>query len=107
MKIAFKLKLRSGSESEYERRHHPIKQELSKTFIENGVNSYHIFWDKTTNDLFAIVDVETIAQWETIRRSPAAKEWRVFMQPLLESDKNGDPCLTELVEVFSLENSAH
>ena len=68
MRIAFKMKINKGYEKEYEKRHIPIWQELEKTLIEHGVQTYSIFLDQESRDLFAYAEIDSLDKWNEIAR---------------------------------------
>jgi L-rhamnose mutarotase len=47
---------------QYERRHRPIWRELEETLI-HGVQTYSIFLDPDTSDLFAYVEIDSEERW--------------------------------------------
>ena len=49
--VAFKLKLKSGFEDEYKKRHDQIWPELGQELSRAGVYDYSIFLDGETNTL--------------------------------------------------------
>ena len=49
-RVAFKMKLKSGFEAEYRKRHDEIWPELVKTLEEAGISDYSIFLDPETLD---------------------------------------------------------
>jgi len=63
------MRLNEGQEKEYEKRHNPIWQELEKTLIDFGVQTYSIFLDRDTLDLFAYAEIESIDKWNEIAKT--------------------------------------
>ncbi len=63
---AFRMSVNEGQESEYERRHNPIWQELTDALTTHGVTSYSIFIDPITRDLFAYAEIESEERWKAI-----------------------------------------
>ncbi len=53
-RVAFKMKLKTGFEEEYKKRHDEIWPELEEKLTKAGVSDYSIFWDEETNILFAV-----------------------------------------------------
>jgi len=53
MKIAFKMKLKPGFETEYKKRHDEIWPALSTLLKENGISDYSIFLDEENNKMEA------------------------------------------------------
>ena len=41
--VAFKMKLKPGTEAEYKKRHDEIWPELKSLLKESGISNYHIF----------------------------------------------------------------
>ncbi len=52
-RIAFTMKLHSGKEAEYRRRHDAIWPELSSLLKEAGIEEYSIFLEEATGVLFS------------------------------------------------------
>ena len=56
-RFAFKMYLKPGCEKEYEKRHAAIWPELVKMIKDGGVSNYSIYWDKDTNMMADIMEV--------------------------------------------------
>ena len=100
--IAFKMRVRKGSEAEYKKRHDEIWPELKHLLKSNGVSEYHIFLDETSNDLFAVL---TIINAETFNNLPAGsimQKWWLYMRDIMDSNPDNSPVSIPLKEVFYL-----
>jgi len=106
MRLSFRLKLNPGCKEEYLRRHNPVWLKLEEVFKDYGVKRYSIFLDDKTNDLFASLEVESEEQWKQSAQSEVVQKWRKFMQPLLESNDDGTPKVTYLMETYSFNPDA-
>jgi len=102
MRIAFKMRLNEGQEKEYEKRHNPIWQELEKTLIDFGVQTYSIFLDRDTLDLFAYAEIESIDKWNEIAKTEICQKWWDYMSLLMPCKSNNAPISKELKEVFHI-----
>ncbi|MCY0898657.1 MAG: L-rhamnose mutarotase [Firmicutes bacterium] len=98
MRHAFKLKIKDGTEEEYERRHRQVFPELLQVFRDAGIRSYSIFRDGTT--LFAYMEVDDLPKaMAAIQESEANARWQQYMADLLVPFDTGN--LSEnLPEVF-------
>jgi L-rhamnose mutarotase len=103
MRKAFRMSVNRGSEAEYERRHHPIWPELERTLLEHGVQSYSIYLDPATGDLFAYAEIEDEARWAAIAETDACRRWWRFMREIMPANADDSPVARDLPEVFHLE----
>jgi len=99
---AFLMSVYPSAEAEYEARHNPIWPELEATLNEHSVRSYSIFLHPTTRRLFAYVEVEEEARWDTISDTPVCKRWWAHMRELMPTNSNNSPVSEELREVFHM-----
>ena len=97
------MSVNPGSEEEYERRHSPIWKELEEVLKAHGVHSYSIFLHAQTRQLFAYVEVEDEARWETIARTDVCQRWWKHMGDVMPSNSDHSPVATNLQEVFHLD----
>ena len=102
-RIAFRMKVNSGQETEYARRHNPIWPELEATLIAHGVTSYSIFLDRLTGDLFAYADVDDLARWQAIAETAICRQWWDYMAPLMPTQDDNRPVSSPLEEMFHIE----
>ena len=66
---AFRMSVNGGQHDEYERRHNPIWRELSETLVAHGVETYSIFLDPMSGDLFAYAEIADEARWQAIAQT--------------------------------------
>ena len=105
MRIAFKMKLFEGNEEEYKKRHNPIWRELEEVLINHGVQSYSIFLDNDTNDLFGYAEIDDLKKWEEVANTEVCQKWWIYMAPLMEVNENNSPVSKDLIEVFHIEKN--
>jgi L-rhamnose mutarotase len=104
LRKAFRMAVHPGREAEYERRHRPIWAELERTLIEHGVETYSIFLDPETHDLFGYVEIEDEARWSAIAQTEVCQRWWRHMQDIMASNADSSPVSRELREVFHIES---
>ena len=75
MRIAFRMKVNDGKESEYIARHSPIWSELEDVLKSHGVETYSIFLDRATNDLFAYAEIDDLEHWKAIATTEVCQKW--------------------------------
>jgi L-rhamnose mutarotase len=102
---AFVMSVNPGQEAEYEKRHRPIWPELEITLKEHGVVTYSIFLLPQTHQLFAYVEFEDEAQWNSVAQTPVCKKWWAYMKEVMPSNPDNSPVSTELKEVFHIEKA--
>jgi L-rhamnose mutarotase len=102
-RIAFLMRIRPGTEQEYERRHAAVWPEMLTELKTAGCRNYSIF--RSGLQLFAYLEVPDLHSYlEYLASSPVAARWEAFMGDILlrEVDPTtGFPSL--LSEVFHLE----
>jgi L-rhamnose mutarotase len=103
LRKAFLMAVHSGSEREYERRHNPIWPELERTLLEHGVQTYSIFLDQETGQLFGYVEYAHEETWRQIAQTEVCKRWWSHMRELMPSNENNSPVTKDLREVFHLQ----
>jgi L-rhamnose mutarotase len=97
------MSVNRGAEAEYARRHQPIWPELERVLIEHGVETYSIFVDDATNDLFAYAEIESEERWRAIAATDVCRRWWESMSALMPSNQDKSPVSRELSEVFHIE----
>jgi L-rhamnose mutarotase len=93
----------AGQEAEYIRRHQPIWQDLERTLLEHGVQTYSIFLDRDTNHLFGYVEVESESQWNAVAATDVCQRWWAHMRDVMRSNPDNSPVSVSLEEVFHIE----
>ena len=102
LRKAFRMSVHKGQESEYERRHNPIWQELADTLVAHGVVSYSIFLDSGTGDLFAYAEIESEERWQAIAATGVCRRWWRHMREIMPANPDDSPVSRPLAEVFHL-----
>lgn len=100
---AFRMSIRDGQAAEYERRHAPIWSELEATLVAHGVDTYSIFMDEATGDLFAYVEFESETRWNAVAETEVCRRWWRHMREIMPSNADDSPVSQSLREVFHME----
>jgi L-rhamnose mutarotase len=101
-RIAFKMKLFPGKESEYKKRHDEIWPDLQKLLKDEGISEYSIFLDKETNTLFGFLKITNEANLNNLPGTEIMKRWWSYMSDIMESNPDNSPVSMPLKEVFYL-----
>jgi L-rhamnose mutarotase len=104
LRKAFRMAVHAGQATEYERRHRPIWAELEQTLIEHGVETYSIYLDPDTRDLFAYVEIEDEARWAAVAQTDVCRRWWRHMREIMPANADSSPVSRELREVFHIES---
>ncbi|MCH5685339.1 L-rhamnose mutarotase [Niabella sp. W65] len=99
-RIAFKMKLLPGFETEYKKRHDEIWPELKKLLHETGISDYAIFLDSETLDLIGILKLEQGRIMNDLPASPVMQQWWAYMADIMETHPDNEPLSVPLKEVF-------
>lgn len=99
---AFAMSVNPGAETEYERRHRPIWDDLSRVLKEHGAANYSIFLNENDNTLFAYVEIESEDRWAQVSETEACKRWWAFMADIMPHNADNSPKSMGLREVFHL-----
>jgi L-rhamnose mutarotase len=91
-----------GRDGEYARRHQPIWPELEEALIRHGVQTYSIFIDPVTNDLFAYVEFDSEERWAAVAATDVCQRWWRHMRDLMPVNPDNSPVAVELREVFHI-----
>ena len=102
---AFRMSVNVGAAKEYERRHNPIWKELEEVLLDHGVDTYSIFLDPATRDLFGYVEVESEERWALIAATDVCQRWWRHMSDLMPTNEDLSPVSRELREVFHIERA--
>ena len=100
---AFRMSIHQGQAAEYERRHTPIWPELEATLLEHGVDTYTIFLDDASGDLFAYVEFDSQARWDAVAATEVCRRWWRHMREVMPSNADDSPESRPLREVFHIE----
>lgn len=100
---AITMKLFSGFEDEYKRRHSEIWPEMVNMLHEYGAKNYSIFLDSKTNTLFGYLEIEDEDKWNKSAETEICKKWWAYMKDVMETNEDNSPVTTELKPVFHLD----
>lgn len=100
---AFKMKLKSGYEKEYKKRHDAIWPELSKELSNAGISDYSIFLDEETLTLFAFQKLTLNNTSSELPETEIVKKWWNYMSDIMEVNPDNSPVTKNLYEVFHME----
>jgi L-rhamnose mutarotase len=98
----FVMSVNKGQEAEYERRHRPIWAELEAMLKRHSIHSYSIYLHEETNLLFAYVEYEDQALFDSIAQQPECKKWWAYMKEIMPSNPDNSPVVKPLREVFHI-----
>ena len=101
-RLAFKMKLFSGKEAEYKRRHDEIWPELQSLLKEKGISDYSIFLDEASGDLFGVLQIEDESKMNGLPSHPIMQKWWNYMKDIMETNDDHSPQSISLKEVFHL-----
>lgn len=102
-KIAFTMTLLPGHQAEYKKRHDEIWPELSETLKKAGVSDYSIYFDASSNTLFAVLKRTDDHGMDSLPLDPIVKKWWAFMADIMETHPDNSPITNDLKEVFHLD----
>ncbi len=100
--VAFTMQIKPGSEAEYKRRHDEIDPELMKLLRDVGISDYSIFWDPTTNILFAVMKLREGHRVESLKENPIMRKWWNYMADLMDVHPDNEPICGELKPMFHM-----
>ena len=99
---AFVMQVNPDQYEEYRYRHNPIWPELEAVLKSHGVHNYSIFLDRDSGRLFAYVEIESEARWESIAQTEICRKWWRHMREIMPSNSDNSPISIELADVFHL-----
>ncbi|WP_181703922.1 L-rhamnose mutarotase [Chthonobacter albigriseus] len=102
-KIAFKMRLNTGMEAEYRRRHDEIWPELSALLKDAGISDYSIHLDGETNTLFAVLWRRKDHTLDSLPDHPVMKRWWAYMADIMASHPTNEPVVLPLQTVFHMD----
>lgn len=98
--MAFRMKLKTGCEAEYKRRHDEIWPDLSRKLAEAGVSDYSIFLDPETLALFAVQMLSGDNTAHLLPQDPVVRRWWEYMADIMETNPDKSPVCVPLPEMF-------
>ncbi|GFD68690.1 L-rhamnose mutarotase [Tenacibaculum sp. KUL152] len=102
-KVAFVMTLKPGYEQEYKKRHDEIWPELVEELKNAGVSDYSIFYEESSNKLFAVLKREDNHTMDSLPNNPVVKMWWKHMADIMDTHEDNQPIATDLRKVFHLE----
>jgi L-rhamnose mutarotase len=102
-KLAFKMKLLPGFESEYQKRHDEIWPDLIQLLKAHGISDYSIFLDTETLILFAVFMVSDKKHLENLPNSALMQKWWEYMADIMDTNFDNSPVSILLESVFYME----
>ncbi len=99
-RVAFRMKLKTGCEAEYKRRHDEIWPDLSRKLAEAGVSDYSIFLDPETLALFAVQKLSGDNTAHLLPQDPVVRRWWEYMADIMETNPDKSPVCVPLPEMF-------
>ena len=96
----FKMKLYPGMESEYEKRHNQLWDEMKESIWKSGGHNYSIFLDRETLTLFGYIEIEDEERWNKQAENEITRIWWDFMADIMETNEDNSPVTTDLKMVF-------
>ncbi|MCH7398880.1 L-rhamnose mutarotase [Belliella sp. DSM 107340] len=100
--IAFRMKIKPGAESAYQKRHDEIWPELKNLLKDSGVVNYSIFLDRETSTLFAIQEVSGENGSQDLGNEAIVQKWWAYMADIMDTNEDNSPVSVPLEEVFRL-----
>lgn len=97
------MQLKEGQKDVYIGRHTKIWPKLVQLLKEVGISEYSIFFDETTNTLFAFQKVEGEKGSQDLSENRIVKKWWDFNADIMEVNTDNSPVSISLEEVFYLE----
>ena len=88
------MKLKSGFEAEYQKRHDKIWPELSQVLAQAEVFEYSIFLDADTLSLFACWKLSDDHTTMDSPNHPIVKKWWAYMAEIMETNPDNSPLCT-------------
>lgn len=101
-RVAFRMKLYKGFKEEYKRRHSEIWQNLVELLRKTGVSDYSIFYDRETDYLFAVQNVDENAPEQDFDDNALMRKWWEYMSDIMETNPDQSPVCVPLEEVFHM-----
>ncbi len=101
-RVAFKMKLIKGFESEYQKRHDEIWPDLQALLKDSGICEYSIFLEEETGNLFGFLKIADSVKLDALPSFPVMQKWWKFMGDIMETNPDQSPISIPLKEVFYL-----
>ena len=102
LRKALIMKLISGNEEEYKRRHDEIWPELIEMLRSSGISDYSIFLHEPSSILFASFKLSEDNSADLLSQREVVKKWWDYMADIMETNEDHSPMEEQLKEVFYL-----
>ena len=102
-RLAFKMKLKPGSEAEYEKRHARLWPEMKLLLKEGGIGNYSIFYDPAPLTLFPYLEWGGDGSAQELGGEAVVRKWWDYMSDIMEVNADNSPVSVPLRQVFFLE----
>lgn len=102
-RLAFRMQLKPGFETEYRRRHDEIWPELVDLLHEKGISDYSIFLEESTGALFGVLTSADPMKMSELPGQPVMKKWWAYMKEIMDANPDDSPVSIPLTEVFHLD----
>ena len=102
-RASFKMKLKPGFKTKYQKRHDEIWPELSQVLSEAGILDYSIFLDEETLTLFAVQKLTDDNTADDLPNHPVVRKWWDHMADIMETHPDNSPVCLPLTEVFHMD----
>jgi L-rhamnose mutarotase len=99
-RIAFKMFLLQGFESEYQRRHSELWPDLALLLKQTGIQEYSIFLDEKSGELFGYLQIQDGQRLSELSEEPVMKKWWSYMKDIMKTNADHSPLSIPLQEVF-------
>ena len=97
------MTLLPGYEAEYKKRHDEIWPELARALKDAGVADYSIFFEASSNKLFAVLRRANDHNMDGLPLDPVVKKWWGFMADIMETNPDHSPLTNDLALLFHLD----
>ena len=101
-RVAFVMKLKSGFEEEYKRRHDELWPELKTLLKSTGIIDYSIFLDPKSLNLFGVLKISNKHLLDELPGQEVMRTWWTYMKDIMETNADDSPVSIPLKEVFYL-----
>jgi len=102
-RLAFRMQLKPGFETEYRRRHDALWPDLAELLREKGISDYSIFLDPPTGTLIGVLKVNDTERMDELPAHPVMKKWWAHMKDIMDAHPDDSPVSLPLQEVFHLD----
>lgn len=100
-RVASLMRLKPGSEEEYELRHQAVWPELLDLLTQTGIRNYSIY--RNGLDLYSYLEIDRPGDLDELAQNPVMRRWWQYMEPLMEYNPDSTPQQTSIPEVFHLD----